>query len=83
MKQETLDMLAEDAQQLDGLDNALIGASTQGYLVYSYSKIVAEFINQGMSEEEAVEYTDYNVVGLDGNGNWTIVYDNWYDTFCS
>ena len=80
MKEEILGMLAEDALQLDGLDKAIIGSSTQGYLVYSYSKILAEFINDGMSEEEAVEYADYNVVGLDGNGNWVIVYDN---LFCS
>jgi len=70
------DMLAEDAMQLDGLDDAIIGVSTQGYIVYSYWKIVQKFISDdGMTDEEALEYTDYNVVGLDGNGNWVIMYD--------
>ena len=70
------DMLAEDAMQLDGLNDAIIGISTQGYIVYSYWKIVEKFVSDdGMTHEEAVEYTDYNVVGLDGNGNWVIMYD--------
>lgn len=70
------DMLAEDAMRLDGLHDAIIGVSTQGYIVYSYWKIVQKFVSDdNMSEEEAMEYTDYNVVGLDGNGNWVVVYD--------
>jgi hypothetical protein len=28
-----------------------------------------------MEFEEAIEFTDFNVVGLDGNGNWTIIYN--------
>lgn len=70
------DMLAEDAMQLDGLNDAIIGVSTQGYIIYSYWKIVEKFMSDdGMTDEEALEFTDYNVVGLDGNGNWIIMYE--------
>ena len=31
-----------------------------------------------MEYEEAIEFTDFNVVGLDGNGNWTIMYNREY-----
>jgi hypothetical protein len=31
-----------------------------------------------MEYEEAIEFTDFNVVGLDGNGNWTIMYNRDY-----
>lgn len=70
------DMLAEDAMQLDGLNDAIIGVSTKGYIIYSYWKIVEKFMSDdGMTDEEALEFTDYNVVGLDGNGNWIIMYE--------
>ena len=70
------DMLAEDAMQLDGLNDAIIGVSTQGYIIYSYWKIVEKFMSDdGMTDEEALEFTDYNIVGLDGNGNWIIMYE--------
>jgi len=71
--------LADDALKLDGLNEAIIGISTQGYLVYCYDKIVDVIMNNGeMDRGEAIEFADYNVVGLDGNGNWTIVYPTYY-----
>ena len=73
------DNLADDALKLDGLNEAIIGISTQGYLVYCYDKIVDVIMNNGeMDRGEAIEFADYNVVGLDGNGNWTIVYPTYY-----
>lgn len=54
--------------QFDGLDEAVIGLATQAtsepLLVYDYHKIIGIFMEQGMSEEEAEEFTDYNVIGL-------------------
>ena len=71
--------LADDALKLDGLNEAIIGISTQGYLVYCYDKIVDAIMhNGGIDRGEAIEFADYNVVGLDGNGNWTIVYPTYY-----
>jgi hypothetical protein len=71
--------LAEDAMKLDNLNDAIIGVTTQGYLVYCYDKIIDHFVKEdGMEREEAIEWTDFNVVGLDGNGNWIIVMPKYY-----
>ncbi|MGA0121110.1 MAG: hypothetical protein ACO3HJ_06605 [Methylophilaceae bacterium] len=76
---EIADNLADDALKLDGLNEAIIGISTQGYLVYCYDKIVDVIMNNGeMDRGEAIEFADYNILGLDGNGNWTIVYPTYY-----
>jgi hypothetical protein len=74
---ELRDFLAEDCMKLDGLNDAIVGVDTKGYLVYDYHKIVDVFTKEphGMEFEEAIEFTDFNVVGLDGNGNWTIIYN--------
>ena len=66
--------------KLDGLDKAIFGVYTKGYLVYDYQKIVDAFTEEphNMEYEEAIEFADYNVVGLDGNGNWTIMYNKEY-----
>ena len=74
---ELREFLAEDCMKLDGLHKAIVGVDTKGYLVYDYHKIVDVFNKEphGMEYEEAIEFTDYNVVGLDGNGNWTIMYN--------
>jgi len=74
---ELKDFLAEDSMKLDGLNDAIVGVDTKGYLVYDYHKIVDVFTKEphGMEFEEAIEFTDFNVVGLDGNGNWTIIYN--------
>lgn len=74
---ELRDFLAEDSMKLDGLNDAIVGVDTKGYLVYDYHKIVDIFTKEPhkMELEEAIEFVDYNVVGLDGNGNWTIMYN--------
>ena len=76
---EIAENLADDALKLDGLNEAIIGISTQGYLVYCYDKIVDVIMNNGeMDRGEAIEFADYNILGLDGNGNWTIIYPTYY-----
>lgn len=54
--------------QFDGLDEAVIGFATQALgeplLVYDYDKIVGIFMEDGMDEEEAIEYVDYNVLNI-------------------
>lgn len=51
----------------DGFDAALIGFGRQFnkvIAVYSYSKCIDILVrNSGMSDEEAEEYMEYNVVG--------------------
>lgn len=55
----------EDEQFLkaDGFDNAIIGVDESTMrLIYSVSKCI-EILCEDMSEEEAVEYFDFNVSG--------------------
>lgn len=62
--------LAEDNPEAvlwDGCDEALVG---MGYrcgkrmlAVYDYDLLVKVFVDQGMSEEEAGEWVEFNIVG--------------------
>jgi hypothetical protein len=72
---ELLEYLAEDCLKLDGLNEAIVGVTSLGYLVYDYYKIVDVFTKEphGMEYDEAIEFTEYNVMGLEGNGNWVIM----------
>lgn len=48
----------------DGFDDAIIGyCEYSGRVVYSCSKCIDALIDQGMTEEEAMEYFYYNVSG--------------------
>lgn len=48
---------------------ALIGRDCQdGRAVYSYRKMVECLMKNGMSETDAIEWIDYNVLGLRGDG---------------
>jgi len=69
--------LQEDALILHGLDDAIAGESDCGRLIYDYNKMLRIFIRQGMSETEAIEWIDYNVMGVQCNGKGFIVlYDH-------
>ena len=47
----------------DELDDAIIGSTVDGRVVYDYDLIVAIFCERdGMTSDEAKEYIDYNVV---------------------
>lgn len=42
-------------------DNSIIGITTDGQAVYSYYKMIEELMNDdGISEEEAIEWIEYN-----------------------
>ena len=51
----------------DGFDDAIIGVATQfdrQFIVYDYDKVIMILRRDTeMSEEEAVEYYDFNIVG--------------------
>ena len=49
----------------DGFDDAVIGIEERsGRLVYDVNLMISILIcDEGMSEEEAIEYLDYNVIG--------------------
>ena len=43
--------------------DAVIGVSEQGRVVYDYGKMVSHLVeNDGMDEEEAMEFIDYNTI---------------------
>lgn len=62
------DFLDDEAIILDGLDEAIIGHSDDGILIYSYQILEDLFCKQGMEREEASEWISYNILGLKGNG---------------
>jgi len=65
--------LEEEALVLDGLNDAIAGYSDCGRLIYDYQKMVVVFMKDGMTQDEAVEWIDYNVMGVQCNGKGFIV----------
>jgi hypothetical protein len=57
----------EGAIVFDDCNPAIIGYGSQhGHdpvIIYDYELLVAQFIEDGMTEEEAMEWVDYNIVG--------------------
>lgn len=45
-------------------DEAIVGVSTDGRIVYDYDKVITILMEtDGMTEEDALEYADFNIVG--------------------
>ena len=65
--------LKDGALTLTDLEGAIAGVSDDGLLIYDYQKIVLFYEKQGMSTEEAVDWIDYNVMGVQGNGEGFIM----------
>lgn len=63
-----IDEYAEGAVILDGLDEAIIGITEEfgngPRILYSKPKIIEILMSQGMENDEAYEYYDYNILGL-------------------
>lgn len=54
----------EDVVFADGLDDAIIGFEPNLWkVVYSRSMVIEILTRDGMTEEEAVEYAEYNTFG--------------------
>ena len=53
---------------LTGLDSAIIGRSHLGTIVYSYEKVLHYFEKRGWTREESIEFVDFNVLPLTGQG---------------
>ena len=59
-------MELEDVLVADGHDHAILGLVEVGdnvVVAYSGSKIIEGLINQGMTDDEAVEYYEFNIKG--------------------
>lgn len=72
-----LDELAPDTIVFDSpsYSTALIGVSHDGRAIYDYDKMVAFLVHEdGMSEEDAIDFIDYNTIGsLGGQEGYPIV----------
>jgi hypothetical protein len=73
MNEDYLQWVEDDAIRFTGLDEAIIGYDHRGLLVYSYEKMLDVFM-QDMTEEEAVEWIDYNVLGTNAGMGFTVIY---------
>ena len=66
MTQSKVDKIAEmypDALLVDGMDEAIIGVEEKdGRVVYD-AEIIIKILSKDMSEEEAIDYYGYNIVG--------------------
>ena len=69
--------LLKDALILNHLDDAIAGVSDSGLLIYDYRKTIKIFMDRdGMDEDEAEEWVDYNVMGVQCNGaGFIMMYD--------
>ena len=43
-------------------DNAIIGMTFDGRAIYSYELMVEELIDEGFSEQDALDWIDYNTI---------------------
>lgn len=58
----------------DGFDESILGVDTKGRVTYSYNKIIETLIERdGMTEEEAREFFDFNIDGA-YVGEYTPIY---------
>lgn len=78
MTREEIDAYA-DANEVpiilfDGLDEAVIGISTDDRAVYSYERII-KVLSKDMSYEEAMEYADFNIVGFYVENGPIVIYE--------
>ena len=56
-------LLNDDALILDDLNHCILGV-VDGVLVYSYTRLIESFVEQGMAHDEAIDWVDFNIVGL-------------------
>jgi hypothetical protein len=67
--EEIRHLLDDEAIILDGLDEAIMGYSQDGLLIYSYDLMLDLFMKQNeWTQLEAEEWIDFNVLGLLNNG---------------
>ena len=61
---EFIAQLNPEAILWDGLDSCLIGISAEGRAIYSIEELILHFqVEEQMSEQDAAEHVDYNILG--------------------
>lgn len=68
--------LADEAIIFHGLEKCITGMDQFGHAVYDYLKMIEVFTGDGMTHEEAEEWIDYNVVGVNAGRGFVIHYPN-------
>ena len=66
----------EEAIQFEGLDYAIVGTTHEGYFVCDYDRMIECFVEDGMTLEDAVEWIDFNVIGINAGKGFVILYSN-------
>ena len=65
IREALCDMGHEDAIIFDGpeFDDAIVGVTDEGQVVYDYDKMVQSMMQQdNISEEEAIEFIEFNTI---------------------
>lgn len=64
LKEKLLEKGFEDTIILENpsYEKAILGVSVEGRLIYSYNEMVECLIEEGMTEEDAIEFIDYNTI---------------------
>ena len=60
--QEIKDMADPEAIVWDDFDDAIVGVDPMGRIVYDINKMIDVLVQDDMTEEEAQEYLDFNVL---------------------
>jgi hypothetical protein len=67
MKAAIEEQLEDHMMVMEGYDNCIIGIGRRcgqlNVLVYSYEKVIKQLIKEGLSEEDAVDHFDFNILG--------------------
>lgn len=68
--------LDEEGIYFTGLDDAIIGIDQHGQPIYSFELMLNEFVKQGMTFEDALEWIDYNVLPINAGNGFVILFEN-------
>ena len=71
---ENLFGLADEAIIFHGLERCITGSDQFGYAVYDYLKMINVFTEDGMTNEEAEEWIDFNVACVNAGKGFVIHY---------
>ena len=66
------ELLSKDAVVIKEFDEAVVGYTDPGILVYSYNKLVDLILTQwtdDMSRKDAYEWIEFNILGLQSTGD--------------
>jgi len=65
--------LKQGAVRLTGLDEAIAGVSDSGVFIYDFEKVIEELCTQDMTAEDAMEWFDFNIAPLAGQGEGFVI----------